>query len=286
MMRVPQIVVSILSWNLFHGLNDRPDPRLRTWPSRLVPMTRTGGAHAHVNRSLREEFAALLAGWPWEVALLQEAPPRWLDALARQAAASSASSALTARNWAAPVRRWVAERNPWLIGVYEGGSNQLLVRPPWRIVETRRLTLARRPERRRMLWVRLAGPHGLRLAVANIHLTSFDSPAARRELLLAAEHAVGWAGDDPLILGGDFNAPHAFDQLRERFSLTPEPRPDTIDHLLVRGLDVLETPDRLPDEERDVAGPRGRVVRLSDHAPTVARFGLYPVFDQAPEPRW
>jgi endonuclease/exonuclease/phosphatase family metal-dependent hydrolase len=273
MTRAQGIVVRTLSWNLFHGLNDRPDPRLRTWRSRLLPLTETTETHAHVNRSLRQEFAAMLAGWPWEVALLQEAPPQWLDTLARQAGASSASSALTARNWGAPVRRWVAERNPWLIGVYGGGSNQVLVRPPWRIVETRRLTLTRRPERRRLLWVRLARTDGLRLSVANLHVTSFDSPAAGREVLLAAEHAVVWAGKDPLVMGGDFNAPHVFDRLSERFGFVPEPAPDTIDHLLACGVELLESPRALEPEEREVPGPRGLAVRLSDHAPLVACFG-------------
>jgi endonuclease/exonuclease/phosphatase (EEP) superfamily protein YafD len=273
MTRAPPIVLRILSWNLFHGLNDRPDPRLRSWRSRLLRLTETSETHAHVNRSLRQEFAAVLAGWPWEVALLQEAPPQWLDTLARRARASSASSALTARNWGSPARRWVAERNPWLIGMYGGGSNQVLVRPPWRIVETRRLTLTRRPERRRMLWVRLAGPGASPLSVANLHVTSFDSPAAGREVLLAAEHAVDWAGEDPLVLGGDFNAPHVFDRLNERFGLLPEPAPDTIDHLLSRGLEVLEPPRALSPDKREVPGPRGHAVRLSDHAPMIACFG-------------
>lgn len=273
MTRASPIVVRTLSWNLFHGLDARPEPRLRTWPSRLLRLTRTGETHAHVNRSLLEEFAAALAGWPWEIALPQEAPPHWLDPLARRTGASSARSALTARNWGAPARRWLAERKPWLVGVYGGGSNQLLARPPWRIVETRRLTLTRHPERRRMLWVRLAGPDGLRLAAANLHLTAFDSPAAGREVLLAAERAVAWAGGDPLVLGGDLNAPQVFDRLRERFGLLPEPTPDTIDHVLARGLEVLEPPRPLPPEEREVRGPGGLAVRLSDHAPVVACFG-------------
>jgi hypothetical protein len=237
-------------------------------------VTESDATHAQVNRSLRVEFAAMLASYEWDVALLQEAPPRWLSALARGARATAAASALTARNLGAPLRAWLAERNPDLMGSWEGGSNQLLVRPPWRIEETRRLTLTRRPERRRMLWARLRGPDGAALAVANMHLSAWDSPKAGREAILAAEHAVAWAGEDPLVFGGDLNAPNTFRDLRERFGLLPEPEPETIEHLLGRGVDVVEPPRPLPAEARELAGPGGRQLRLSDHPPVIACFAL------------
>ena len=55
----------VLIWNLFHG--------------RSVP-----GA----GRDLREPFAARIAGWEWDVALLQEVPPWWPRPLALAAGSS------------------------------------------------------------------------------------------------------------------------------------------------------------------------------------------------------
>jgi endonuclease/exonuclease/phosphatase family metal-dependent hydrolase len=264
----------MLSWNIGHGLDEPPDSGLLTWRSRLLRITEMNATHAQVNRPLRGEFGVLLASYDWDVALLQEAPPSWCDFLARAAQATSAASALTARNVAAPLRRWLAARNPDLIGSHEGGSNQLLTRAPWRIVETRRLTLTRRPERRRMLWARLRGPGGLTLAIANVHLSAWDSAKAGREAVRAAAQAVAWAGKDPLVFGGDLNAPDTFAELRERFRLVPQPAPKTIEHLLGRGLEVDEPPCVMPAAARELPGPEGRALRLSDHPPLLASFRL------------
>jgi len=270
----PQPLLRTLSWNIFHGLDEPPDSSLVTWRSRLFRATEMNATHAQVNRPLLDEFMGVLANLEWDVALLQEAPPRWLSPLARGVAARGAASALTARNWGAPVRAWLAERNPDIMASREGGSNQLLVRAPFRVTEIRRLTLTRRPERRRMLWARLRGPGDSTLTVANMHLTAQDSPKAGREAIFAAEHAVAWAGDDPLIFGGDLNAPDTVDELRERFGLRPEPDSEPIELLLARGLQVVEPPRALPPDAREVPGPEGRVLRLSDHPPLVACFGL------------
>jgi Endonuclease/Exonuclease/phosphatase family len=266
--------IRVLSWNISHGLDSPPNPHLSTWRSRLLRISETDATHVHVNRRLLAEFGERLAAYEWDVVLLQEAPPDWLAPLAHRSKATGGASALTARNFGAPLRRWLAERNPNLIGSHEGGSNQLLVRPPWRIVETRRLTLARRPERRRMLWVRLHGPRGAAIAVANVHLTSMDSPKAGREALRAAAHAVAWTGDDPLIFGGDLNAPDSFRELDERYGLLPEPGPMTIDHLLARGLEIVDFPCALPPEARELPEQGKRLLRLSDHSPVFASFAL------------
>ena len=50
----------VLTWNLFHG--------------RAVPPA---------GRDLLGDFAAALAGWDWDVALLQEVPPWWPPELGR-----------------------------------------------------------------------------------------------------------------------------------------------------------------------------------------------------------
>lgn len=208
----------------------------------------------------------MLGSIEWDVALLQEAPPRWRDALARQLDAESAMT-LTSRNYGAPIRAWIADRRPNLIKSNEGGSNQLLVRAPWRIEEVREHTLARRPERRRMLCARLAGPDGALLAVANLHGSVDTVPGARAQVLHAAESAVEWAGDLPLLFGGDLNLrpsrqPEVFEELERRFDLKPPTARDAIDHLLARNLEVVEPPRR------------GPALRLSDHAYVTAAVGM------------
>jgi endonuclease/exonuclease/phosphatase family metal-dependent hydrolase len=268
-----------LTWNLFHGRDFPPDPDLRRWRHRLLPGEWRRGEWAQVNRSLREEFAAKLADLDWQVALLQEVPPRWIDSLAQAAGAESAA-VLTSRNWLAPARAAIAGWNPDLIASNEGGSNQLLVRPPWHIEEARHQVIARRPERRTMIWARLVAAEGRELCVTNLHATAAgDHSRAAREVLAAAELSISWAPDTPLILGGDLNLrppeqPWAFDELGERFGLTSPTSNDAVDHLLARDLEVIAPPRRLPDEQRDVARPGGGRVRLSDHALVAARFAL------------
>lgn len=259
----------VLTWNIFHGRDHPPDPALVTWRSRLLRVTEANETHAQVNRPLLEEFAAVLARDPWDVALLQEAPPRWLRPLCRATRAHGAS-VLTARNLGAAARAWLAQRNPDLMMSAEGGSNQLLVRPPWRIEAVRRLTLTRRPQRRRMVWARLGRPEGSRLSVATLHATAADEPAAARDVVRAAEHALSWSEGDPLVLGGDFNlrprtAGPAFDYLRDRLRLERPTAPDAIDHILVRGIELARGPERLPPHWRELPYRGPLLLRLSDH---------------------
>jgi endonuclease/exonuclease/phosphatase family metal-dependent hydrolase len=234
--------------------------------------------HVQVNRPLFEEFADWIEQSSWRIALLQEAPPRWFPALARRARAHGAI-ALTSRNFGAWARRRLAHFNPDLIASNEGGSNQLLLRPSGRICEVRRLTLTLLPERRRMLFARLELDQGRRLCVANLHASAGLPRAASAEVERAAGAAVQWADADPLVFGGDLNlrprsTPEVFERLRDRFGLAPPTGPDAIDHLLVRGLETVEQPARLPPERREVAGPDGLRIRLSDHAPVVAAFRM------------
>src|SRR5688500_14507125 len=113
----------VLSWNLFHG---RSKPNAR--------------------RSLLNEFARTLAGWDWDVALLQEVPPWWPPMLA-QATGSEQHSVLTSRNFPLPIRRAIAARNPDLIKAGGGGANTILVRGGG-ASQHRRTHLAWLPERR------------------------------------------------------------------------------------------------------------------------------------------
>jgi endonuclease/exonuclease/phosphatase family metal-dependent hydrolase len=215
----------------------------------------------------------VLAREQWEVALLQEAPPRWFDAL-RERLGAQGDMVLTSRNWGSAIRDWIADRRPDLIKSNEGGSNQLLVREPWRVVRTDQLTLARWPERRRAMRVRIE-QEGAALTVVNLHASANRPDAAAREVRRAAE----WAGAGPLLFGGDLNLrpatqPAIFDELREGFGLAPVTGPDAIDHLLVRGLEVVEAPRRLPPERRELDAPGGTRLRLSDHAPVLAAFAI------------
>jgi endonuclease/exonuclease/phosphatase family metal-dependent hydrolase len=284
-----------LAWNLFHGRDFPPDPALLSWRSRLLGTSERNATHVQVNRDLLAEFSRVLAGAEWDVALLQECPPR-LAALLARACDAEPHRVLTSRNSLAPLRALAARLNPDLVASGEGGSNLILVRRSFAasggakeqrsreirsseavgaIVERRGLTIhSGRPERRAMAFARTASG----LCLANLHATH-DRPAmAAADVLRAAEAATGWAGDAPLLFGGDLNLrpgedPEVFAQLRERFGLAGPTAPDAIDHLLARGLDPLEPPRPWPPERREVEAD-GLRLRLSDHAPIEAVFRI------------
>ena len=239
-------------------------------------MTERNATHAQVNRPLFDEFARVLDGFEWDLALLQEAPPRWFVPLARRAS-SNGLRVLTSRNLCLPLQSRLADLNPDLIASSDGGSNQILARHPGRLVEHRRLTLAWRPEQRRMHWARIALAEGSRVCVANLHASAGLPRQASVEVVRAAEAAVEWSRGDPLVFGGDLNirpkrSPAPFDILAERFALGEPTAPGAIDHLLVRGLSVESRPRRLAPERRELIESDGLRIRLSDHAPVAATF--------------
>ena len=225
-----------------------------------------------VNRPLDREFQSFVARLEWDVALLQEVPPRWLRPLCRASGAGGAS-ALTSRNQLAFARAALARLNPDLIASNEGGSNQILARPPWRIARTRRHTLTLAPERRRMIWVLLERDDGATLAVANLHASTGGREATRAEIRDAAQRAADWSGDAPLVFGGDLNlrprrARHEFDALRTRFGFAGEAPPNAIDHLFARRARQLAPPlARVAELPED-----GRALQLSDHEYVTATF--------------
>lgn len=266
----------VLSWNLYHGRDFPPDPALFTLRSRLLRTTERNATHVQVNRPLLDEFARVLDGLEWDVALLQEAPPRWFAELRRRTRANGVRT-FTSRNVLPPLQGLLADLNPDLIASWEGGSNQILVREPGRIAAHRELTIARKPERRRMHWARLELPGEARLCVANLHATAGRPDQAGPEVVAAAEVAVGWSGDDALVFGGDLNLrpaadPGPFAVLEERFGLREPTAPDAIDHVLARGLEIADPPRRLAPERRELTAPGGRRLRLSDHRLIAARF--------------
>ncbi|HEX6753816.1 MAG TPA: endonuclease/exonuclease/phosphatase family protein [Solirubrobacterales bacterium] len=264
-----------ISWNLFHGRDFPPDTALFTWRSRLLRIEERGAIHVQVNRDLEGEFAQVLAAAEWDVALLQECPPRFAAPLASACAAES-HRVLTSRNSLAALRTLAARINPDLVASGEGGSNLTLVRregPLGEIVERRELVIHEgRPERRAMAFTRTASG----ICVANLHATNDQPALAAEDVLKAAERSGEWAGEAPLIFGGDLNLrpgedPGVFDVLRERFGLTRPTGPRAIDHLLSRGMRIAEAPAAWPPELREL--PRGSLaLRLSDHAPVQAGF--------------
>jgi endonuclease/exonuclease/phosphatase family metal-dependent hydrolase len=212
-------VVRVLTWNLFHG--------------RAVPPA---------GRPLLPEFAAALAGWEWDVALLQEVPPWWPPALARAAGADS-RTVLTSRNQALPVRRAIASRAPDLLKSSGGGANAILVRGE-PILEHRTQRLRRLPEGR---WC-----HGVRLAagwVVNVHAHNRPPGRAWDDTLHALVTAREWAGRTPLVFGGDVNLRH--------------PSLPGLVHVAGNHVDHLFTDGR-PAAGRAEVLDRGR---LSDHPP-------------------
>jgi endonuclease/exonuclease/phosphatase family metal-dependent hydrolase len=216
------VEIRALSWNLFHGRDFPPNEALFTWRSRLLRVPERDTAHVQVNRDLLEEFAAVLSKAEWDVALLQECPPRWSEPLAA-ACDADAHRSLTSRNSLALHRSALGRWNPDLLGSWEGGSNLTLVRAPLRqaaLAERRELELRRRPERRTMAFTRLSV-----LCVANLHASTTDSLAVG-DVRRAAEAADRWAGEAPLLFGGDLNQRPArdrevFDLLEQRFDLAP-----------------------------------------------------------------
>ena len=212
----------MLTWNLFHG--------------RSVPPS---------GRDLTPEFAAALAGWEWDVALLQEVPPWWGRVLG-EAAGASARTALTSRNALLGLRRALATRFPDLMKSNGGGANTILVRGQ-AVTEHRRATLRWWPERRVVHAVRTADGAWW----ANFHAQVHSEERALADARKAARALLDWSkGAEALVLGGDANV---------RKPVAPgftHLGGNNVDHVLARGFKRVSA--RLLD-----AGP------LSDHAPVL-----------------
>ena len=280
----------VLSWNLYHGRDAPPGhPRQSFW-QRLLRRELDDGTFLDANRPLDEEFARVIATAEWSICLLQETPPRWSRSLAR-ACGAHAVRFLTSRNVLLPLTGALGRWNPDAIGSWEGGCNLTLIRPPWTLVEGSERSLLLNPirerrlhERRRMGVVRVRGHlngEQLELCVGNIHASKDTVGDSEREIERAARGLVSSAGSAACLLGGDFNVRPArvgvFDLLERDLGLGPPSAPDAIDHLLARGLELVEGPRRWPPEGREVEveTPAGhRRIRLSDHAPVEAAYGF------------
>ncbi len=225
--------MNVLSWNLFHG--------------RSVPPT---------SGALQQRFASMLAGWTWDVALLQEVPPWWPSMFARAMGAHH-RRALTSRNALLPLRRAVAARSAELMKSNGGGCNAILARASF--VEHRSVLLRRRPERRVAQLARLEHGH----CVVNFH-GSARVPLAEDELARLWDLSVEFADGAPLLLGGDLNlrepvAPGDAVHLASR----------DVDHLFGLGMSNEGPPQRLDRRTTVDSG----IVELSDHVPLLVRAG-------------
>jgi endonuclease/exonuclease/phosphatase family metal-dependent hydrolase len=224
----------VVTWNLFHG--------------RSLPPAR---------EALLAQFAAKLAEWEWDVALLQEVPPWWPQQLAHACGAEQ-RAALTSRNSLLALRRAVAERKPELIKSNGGGCNAILSRVP--ICEHSTLRLRLWPERRVAQLARLHDG----TCVVNFH-ASTRRARAEQELARLWGHALTRAEAAPLIVGGDLN-------LREPRAPGVEVEhvaAHEVDHLFARGLARAGEAELLDRYATLGSQP----CELSDHAPLRACIG-------------
>ena len=88
------MVFAALSWNLLHGRDFPPDADCARGGSGCAGRVEERATYVQVNRPLLDEFAdQARRRCEWDVALLQEAPPRWLRPLAQAARAHGAIGA-------------------------------------------------------------------------------------------------------------------------------------------------------------------------------------------------
>lgn len=214
----------ILSWNLFHG--------------RAVP---------DVPRPLGGRFARALAGWEWDVALLQEVPPWWPERLAA-ACGATALTARTSRNQLLALTRAAAARRPDVIKSWGGGANAILLRGAAPVTAHARLRLRLAPERRVLQAVRRADG----IWLANVHASAHDAERAQADLERCSRALLRWSAGEPVVFGGDLNT------RTPRVPGFEHAGGHVLDHVFVRGLEV--------------AAPALTLERggLSDHVPVLA----------------
>lgn len=233
--------MNVLTWNLFHGRSTPP-----------------------AKRDLLDRFATLLAGWEWDVALLQEAPPWWPGQLAA-AGDADFRAVLTSRNEGLWLRRRLGERWPDAIKSNAGGCNAILARRSRAgvIVEDRAIRLRLWPERRVGQLARLADG----TCVANLHSSS-RVPLAEDELERLWDSALAFADGAPLILGGDLNlrAPQVPPMRDVRIAHAAS---RDVDHIFATALAPASSAQKL--ERWALAGDLR--VQLSDHVPLLVELG-------------
>jgi endonuclease/exonuclease/phosphatase family metal-dependent hydrolase len=250
------LALLVRTWNVFHG-NAKPPER----------------------RAFLEEMVRLASADRPDVLCLQELPAWALRHLGSWSGMQAFGAvAARPRLGSAELGRLITELHHGLFrSAFTGQANAILVADRLDADEHRILVVNPRRfvtpawERRVCQALRVDLPEAQKAVVANMHLTSYarDRSLADAELRRAADFATGLARpDEPVLLCGDFNLTVATSPtLRELTGAVGSSRPGPgIDHVLVRGLDVVEGPTVWPPERRTVSGRL-----LSDHAPLEVR---------------
>ena len=241
-----------LTWNLFHGRDYPPDPALHT-----LALAPAAGHRAQRHprpgqpRPASPSSPGCSSPRDWDVALLQECPPRWAAPLAA-APAPTPTASLTSRNSLGAAARAARPPQPrpdrLQRGRLEPDPGPGRDRRPTR---ARAQLRARRPERRTMAFTRpgrSVSGRGLRREPAREHR---PGPARRRRargprrraarLRLGRRHPAGLRRRPQPAPARDRRLRRAARALRPR----RRPAPDSIDHLLVAGLEIAVAARRL-----------------------------------------
>jgi endonuclease/exonuclease/phosphatase family metal-dependent hydrolase len=224
----------VRSWNVYHG--------------RTHPESRRLGL---------ERMVRLITSDSPDVVCLQEVP-LWACPRLGGWSELDAHAAATKRALAGPAAAFLQRLAPRLVrSPLTGQANALLVARRHEVlsVAAYRLNPQAREEARVCQLARLRVGAGA-LVVANVHATTRNVTAARRELAQVAELV---ASADPAIVCGDFNV------AGEGLPGFSRPLPG-IDQVLARGLELLAPPLVWPAARRQIDGG----VLLSDHAPVEA----------------
>jgi endonuclease/exonuclease/phosphatase family metal-dependent hydrolase len=256
----------IRTWNLFHG---NTSPR---------------GPVRHLERMVR-----LAVDDEPKVVLLQELPVAALRRLEDWSGYRSFGAVAARPRLPAELGYRLTERYPQLRSAVEGQANAILVAPHlagrdhtelvlnprrFRQRESERMglpfeaRLAWARERRVVHAVRLTLDDLRSLVVVNLHATNYgpDHRLADVELLRAASFADSSAEpDEAVVIGGDFNVTLVSSPTLRQLSTSEwgfSGAGPGVDHVLVRGLEVVERETRWPPARRRHDG-----MLLSDHAP-------------------
>ena len=214
----------------------RSSPGARAWRR----ATERNATHVQVNRELFREFSQALCAARWDVALLQECPPRWSAPLAA-ACKASAHRSLTSRNWLRPRSRHPRPLEPRPARLLGG---RLEPHP----VQGRMRTACSTGETSSFAAVPSDAPWpspGSTRASASPICTRARAPGwRRRRCATPPRRPSPGPATRPLILGGDFNLRPSqtplFEELARRLGLGAPTGPDSIDHILGRGLEIVD----------------------------------------------
>ena len=264
-----RVEFTAIAWNLFHGRDFPPDPA-------LLHLALAAAADRRAQRDPRpgqprphRRVRGAARRRRWDVALLQECPPRFAAPLAarlRRRGAPGADLAQLARRRCAAL---LARQQPRPDRLRRG---RLQPDPGPRPRPARRdRRAARAGDPRGPAGAPGDGLHPHRLRRLRRQPARDQRPAgagAPRTCCAPRAAATEWAGGAPLLFGGDLNLrpaedPEVFERAaRATSAWRRRPAPTAIDHLLVRGLEVARAADRLAARAPRAAARRARPAPL------------------------